>query len=413
MNHLNISKLFISCFILGIALGLSLGCSANQPTANKEVTTDSGIKKYGESKRYRRHGIDVVYLTGTPYEIGVAHGVLCEREIKSLNKKFFRIYDRLKETPQQDWLKLSNQLEKNIPVEYIEEMRGIAQGADIDYKKILFINTLTSLSMKDSCFAFSFINSDNRIITFRQDDELRKTDFHRNTMLFIIKPEQGFGFAAMLTPGWVDGETGINEVGITVSQNNIGIRQKIWDVMPITILSRSMLQYSKTIDDVEKMLDDQQAYPGRLIFVSSKQTASVFEFANTEKARIDMESGFLALSNHARVLPSRKMGSGSEKRLSFVQQVLSDSGHQMTIEKAIELVRTPLISRDTFWDRRRVQNRQAYIFSPATLDFWIALPPSSPGKPACHGEYAGFNLPHELYGTGNRPNPATFPAKQS
>ena len=112
----------------------------------------------------------------------------------------------------------------------------------------------------------------------------------------------------------------INEMGITVSQNNIGIKQKIWDVMPITILSRYMLQYSKSIDDAEKILDDLKDYPGRLIFISSKQSASAFEFANTEKARINMENGFLALSNHARIIPSREIGGGSVKSLSFVQQ---------------------------------------------------------------------------------------------
>jgi hypothetical protein len=39
----------------------------------------------------------------------------------------------------------------------------------------------------------------------------------------------------------VDGESGINEKGITVSQNNISIAQKEWEVMPITLLSRYIL----------------------------------------------------------------------------------------------------------------------------------------------------------------------------
>ena len=77
----------------------------------------------------------------------------------------------------------------------------------------------------------------------------------------------GLGFAAIITPGWIDGETGINEKGITVSQNNIGIKQKEWDVMPITVLSRYMLQYSETINEIDRLLDEQHAYPGRLIFV--------------------------------------------------------------------------------------------------------------------------------------------------
>jgi hypothetical protein len=412
MKNSIIRKIIYSFIILGASLVLWGGCSIDQQPSNIKTESYYGVDEYAQSKKYKRNGIDIVYLTGTPYEIGLAHGSLCKNEIVSLNKRFFEIYDHLEENPRNRWLELSKQLERKIPIEYIDEMRGIAEGADIDYLKILFINTLTTISMKDGCFAFAFKNPGNQIMTFRQDDEYRKNDFHRKMMLFVIKPEKGFGFAAMLTPGWVDGETGLNEKGITVSQNNIGIKQKNWDVMPITILSRCMLQYSKTIDDIERILDDQQAYPGRLIFASSKQTASVFEFANTEKARIDMKDGFVVLSNHARLIPSRQVGSGSVKRLSYVEHALSDNKGQMDVEKALELVRSPVISRDTFWDRMKVHNRQAYIFSPATLDFWIAIPPSNLSKPACYGKYVGFNLLHELYGTENKLNKITFPANK-
>jgi len=231
-------------------------------------------------------------------------------------------------------------------------------------------------------------------------------------VLFIIKPEKGVGFAAIITPGWIDGETGINEKGITVSQNNIGIKQKEWDVMPITVLSRTMLQYSETIDEIDRLLDEQHAYPGRLIFASSTDGASVFEFVNTEKARINMKNGFLSLSNHARVIPSRRSGGNSVKRLSILEEFLTENGDNMSIEKAIELVRTPYLSRDNFWDRLRVHNRQAYIFSPRTLSFWIARPPPNNNKPACYGSYVGFNLMQELYGSGHDPIPKSFPAHQ-
>ena len=138
----------------------------------------------------------------------------------------------------------------------------------------------------------------------------------------------------------------------------------------------------------------------------------MFEFVNTEKARINMKNGFLALSNHARVIPSRRSGGSSVKRLSILEEFLTENGDKMSIEKAIELVRTPYLSRDNFWDRLRVHNRQAYVFSPRTLNFWIARPPSNNNKPACYGSYIGFNLMQELYGSGQDPSPKFYPAHQ-
>ncbi len=125
----------------------------------------------------------------------------------------------------------------------------------------------------------------------------------------------------------------MNEKGITVSQNNIGIKQDIWNITPITHLSRLMLQYSETLDDVERLLDQQQAYPARLIFASNSETAAVFEFANKEKARIDMKGYFLAVSNHARKILSRQLGGTSGKRLSFANEFLSNQMNNLTMER--------------------------------------------------------------------------------
>jgi Acyl-coenzyme A:6-aminopenicillanic acid acyl-transferase len=404
------NKIRKSHIALGLMLILMIGCSINQPAVLIKTKYTNEVKEYGKCRKFIKNGIPVVYLTGTPYEIGLAHGKLCKREIEENNKNFFDFYDRLKKDPQANWLMLSRQLEENIPEEYIDEMRGISVGADIEYDKILFINTLSTISMKNGCFAFAFIDTNQQIITLRQDDEDKYTDFHREMILYIVKPKKGLGFAAILTPGWVDGETGINEMGITVSQNNIGIEQKIWDVMPITVLSRYMLQYSETIDDIEKILCEKKAYPGRLIFASSKDNASVFEFVNNEKSRINMENGFLVLSNHARQIPSKEIGRGSANRLAKAENFLNENIDHMNVEKAIKLVRSPLISRDNFWDTFKVHNRQSYIFSPGTLDFWIAIPPESINKPASYGTYVGFNLQHELYNTGDEPNPKRFPA---
>ena len=326
------------------------------------------------SKKYIKAGITVVYLTGSPYEIGLAHGKLCKNEILTANKPFFDIYEKISLDPQNKWLEISRKLEKHIPKEYVEEMRGIADGAEIEYDKILFLNTLTTISMGNRCFAFAFKETNSKIVTFRQIDNDPKSPLYKNMILYIIKPQKGYGFAAILNPGWVDGESGMNEKGITVSQNNIHIRQTEWEIMPITQLSRQMLQYSKTIDEAEQLLEKQEAFPARLLFVSSKESASIFEIANKEKARIDMENGYLTLANHACLIPSKNVRKSSTRRLDFGNEFLDENFKEMDKKKALELVRSSRISWR--WNLG-VHNMQSFIFSPSDLDFWIAIPPAS------------------------------------
>ena len=279
------------------------------------------------------------------------------------------LYDKLKNDQGNKWIALSKGLERYISEEQIQEMKGIAEGSGVGYEKILWLNTLTTISESSDCFAFSFQKNGSSLLTVRQADLSKEIQLWKKMILYIIKPQKGYGFAALLNPGWVSGETGMNEKGITISENNIKIKQTEWDIMPIDQLSRNALQYSESIDDFEMLLRKQKSYPARLLFVSSKTSAAIFEIANKEMARIDMKDGFLALANHALEIPSKNITASSSKRLKFANMFLRDHWKTMDIEKAIDLVRTPKI---TWRWNPSVNNRQSIIFSPSNLDFWIA-----------------------------------------
>ena len=365
------------------------------------------IGNFNFSRKYIKAGVTVVYLTGSPYEIGLAHGTLCKREILEVNRQYFEYFNQFLDDSSDKWEDFSKELKKRIPQEYLEEMRGISDGSQIEFDKILFLNALSTISMANKCFAFSFRENNSKIITFRQIDNDPKSPLYKNMILYIIKPQKGYSFAAILNPGWVDGETGMNEHGVTVSQNNIGIKQTEWDLMPITHLSRYMLQYAINIDEAEQILDKQEAYPARLLFVSSKKGASIFEIANKEKARIDMKNEPLTLANHACVIASRIIRKSSTRRINYANQFLDENSEDMNIHKAIELVRS---SKITWRWVPGVHNYQSFIFSPSDLDFWIAIPPDTNSVPASYGPYIGFNLRNELYGTGDEASPKAFPA---
>jgi len=365
------------------------------------------IGNFNFSRKYIKAGVTVVYLTGSPYEIGLAHGTLCKREILEVNRQYFEYFNQFLDDSSDKWEDFSKELKKRIPQEYLEEMRGISDGSQIEFDKILFLNALSTISMANKCFAFSFRETNSKIITFRQIDNDPKSPLYKNMILYIIKPQKGYSFAAILNPGWVDGETGMNEHGVTVSQNNIGIKQTEWDLMPITHLSRYMLQYARNIDEAEQILDKQEAYPARLLFVSSKKGASIFEIANKEKARIDMKNEPLTLANHACVIASRIIRKSSTRRINYANQFLNENSEDMNIHKAIELVRS---SKITWRWVPGVHNYQSFIFSPNDLDFWIAIPPDTNSVPASYGPYIGFNLRNELYGTGDEASPKAFPA---
>jgi len=379
--------------LIFIVLILS-GCASKTNIIVSSTAKPSEITKFGESKKIIKNGITVVYLSGSPYEIGFAHGKLCKEEILQAHEFHFWLYDnRNNIESMQGWMKTARDLEKYIPEEYIEEMKGIADGSGIGYDKILFINLLTTVARRKGCFAFAYKDQNSNIHVIRQIDIAIDQELWKKMILFVVKPQKGNIFAAFLNPGWVDGETGMNDKGLYISINAINMQQSKWEIMPITHLTRYILQYAGTMNDVDEILCRQKAFPGKLLFVANKERAAVFEIANDEKARIDMDSRFLALSNHARLLPSRKILKNSQERLKYADRYLMKNIGSMDIDMALQLVKSSRIS--SFW-RNGAQNRQSFIFSPSTLDFFIALPPESDTDPACHNSYVKFNLLDEI-----------------
>jgi len=376
------------------ALLILSGCASKTTIIETSNNQYNNIVEFRNSKKIIKNGITVIYLSGSPYEIGFGHGKLCKEEILQAHEYHFSLYDNRKNSEyMQGWMKSAKEVKKHIPEEYIEEMRGIGDGSGIGYDKILFVNLLTTVARRNGCFAFAYKDKNSNIHVTRQVDLDIRQELWKKMILFIVKPQNGNMFAAISNPGWVDGETGMNDKGLYISQNAINIRQSKLNIMPITHLTRSMLQYADTINDIDKILSEQEAFPVKLLFAASKETAAVFEFANDEKARIDMESRFLALSNHARLLSSKNILNNSQKRLNYANRYLKENIGSMNMDKALQLVKSSRIS--SFW-RNGAQNRQSFVFSPGTLDFFIALSPKSMIGPASHNPYVKFNLLDEL-----------------
>ena len=143
--------------LIGLILTTLLAlCSCVSKTAILETSTaqPSEIIKFGKSKKIVKNGITVVYLSGSPYEIGFAHGKLCKEDILKAHEYHFRVYDNRKNIESmKGWMKTAREIEKHSPEEYIEEMRGISDGSGICYDKILFINSLTTVARRNGCLA--------------------------------------------------------------------------------------------------------------------------------------------------------------------------------------------------------------------------------------------------------------------
>jgi len=373
------------------------------------ITVENDTIKFGESKKYAVGNIKIVSLKGSPFEIGYAHGKLLKEEITEYLKYYIHMiksYAFGTDFGVNLLMKRAKVIEKNSPAEYLEELHGISAGANIDYDLLLIQNTIATTAKSFACSSFAFKDKDSKTIHSRGFDYPYPA-FLSGRILFVIKPDSGNGFFCIERPGWISVLTGMNEKGITFGLHGLyGYSQKTWDTISYNFLLRTVMQYSDTIDDVEKILKQQNTYPITLWLVTSKKGAAVFELANDKIARIDMDKSYLALSNHARILNSMR-GPESTDRLSYLNENLEKNSESMTIEKAIKLNRASIISRPG----SKYKNEHSIIFSTNDLSFWVAMSQKKRIKPACYGAYTGFNLSKLINGHGRSSEPVNFPEK--
>ncbi len=358
-------------------------------------------------KKYEVGGITIVKLNGNSYERGFQNGTLCKNEI---TKAIKITYDELlKDSTRYNYfIKKAKFLEDKLSNDFKSELLGISEGSGIEYKKVLMHNLIFTIEMKFACFACSYINKNNELITLRQLDLNINFDSYKEMILYVIKPDKGYAFFTLSIPGFIDSETGMNEKGITLSQNNIGISQVNWDITPIGELTRHLIQNFKSINEINNYLNQEKEYPARLLFCSSPKTASVFEIANKEKAKINLTNNFICVANHPiKIKNNIPSTDSSYERLNYANDFFKKNSNVIDFKKFLEFIRSSLISRKI---SKTTTNWQSVIFSPSTLNFWIAKQNDVGNNPVCLNEYVGFNLLNLLYDKDCENSPKNLPS---
>ena len=258
-----------------------------------------------------------IHIEGDPYERGYQYGYLASDEIVDMinrwsnwghNQKILKLLPIHTDTPRYDeiseiwWeyckLKAKKHFLKHYPEEYIQEMKGIADGIKdrrgrvhnhpVEFDDILtaneivdcwfsyeypkkgfnpfrrILNSISNLFSKEQTgFCSAFIatgdaTTDGRIVAGHSTHVPQLYIPERFNIILDIKPTKGNRFIMTCPPGTIHSMTDYyqNEKGIVITETTY--QQGPWNIkkVPITIRARRAIQYSDSIDDVVKYLKD-------------------------------------------------------------------------------------------------------------------------------------------------------------
>ena len=153
----------------------------------------------------------------------------------------------------------------NVDNEYQTEIYGLSQYAskDLSYIAPNFLRDLYLHGAHDighavqdlalvGCTSFAVWgdkSEDGNLIFGRNFDFYAGDDFAKDKIVAFINPNEGYPFMMVTWPGMIGVCSGMNTEGLTVTINARKSKIPLIAKTPISILTREILQYARTIDE--------------------------------------------------------------------------------------------------------------------------------------------------------------------
>ncbi len=355
--------------------------------------------------------LQVIELSGSPYEMGTQHGEQLKEQVRGLARERYEIAcqfarDRGVETTREDCLKLARvhlQLHQEQTPRCYEEWSGIAAGADCPLEDVFFANALTDFqdvlwqtagAEIHGCTSFAVSPAGSATGTALIG---QTWDMHASAQdyisLFHRRPLDGPESLTMSTAGCLT-LIGVNEAGIAVGNNNLQPTDARPGIIYLAMLHRALQQTDW--DQSRQAITGADRASGHNYVMAHESGACVdIETTAQQHEEYFVEDPWYVHTNHylsERLKPlenPQQDRCSTEHRIEQITRVLEGSEDLLSPEKL----------RSVFGDHeggdlsicrhgegRQVRSCAFAVADPAARSLWASL------GPPCEGKLTEFNL---------------------
>lgn len=368
----------------------------------------------------------VLHLKGSPYELGYQHGKLLADLVKS---NLTNIIDNQSEQGKsKEYLMykmlrggMHNQLKPHIPERFLEEMKGLAEGAGLSFDDVLAGNLFPEAFHCSGIALMGKATHDHSLYHVRILDYMTDAGLQNRAVVMMVEPDGKNAFINVGYAGSMGSVTGMNDKQITIGEMGGG-GQGHWDGMPMNLLIRDALERASTLTEALSIYNDTPrtceyyyvisdakipdargvyATPKQIHFVKPGENYGMFDVPlppqGDSGGNRTLIKGFELVQSPVQTLiksaDGKKMGflntppedcviiSGEDRYKTFTERLLEQYG------KVNETILQELIKRPVSMKG----NLHNAIFHPSTLEVWIANA-GADGEPACNQPYYHYQL---------------------
>lgn len=327
-------------------------------------------------------GKKILLVSGTPEEMGTAHGLLLSDPVRRLCQRVLYLvgggdslhsgvwsFDRLSE--------IERRTLPHLPKRFLAECDAMAKAAGVSQRDGRAANLFPERFHCSGVAVRGKATVDGKVLHARVLDYMSDIRLQDAATLMVFMPAGRHAWISQGYSGFIGTVTAMNAKGLAVGEMG-GRGVGDWDGMPMSFLLRDLMERATTVDEALDILRRTPRTCEYYYVLSDKSRAMAAVHCDARQMTV-LRPG----QQHPRlprVPEDAVMISGPGRA-----EVLSERLHQQygKIDPAAlrEIVKRPVAMNSNLADA---------VFCPETLDLWIA--DAGRGTPACDEPYSHFNL---------------------
>ncbi|KIX08468.1 uncharacterized protein Z518_03124 [Rhinocladiella mackenziei CBS 650.93] len=273
-----------------------------------------------------------IRCSGTAYEIGLKHGRTAKEEVR----RSVGFYESLfQQNVGYSWPEVRDVATKFLPFlqksfpDYVNEMKGVAEGAGVMFDTILAMNARTEIAygiVNDGCTALAVRTQEHTFLGQNWDWKSGQSP----NMLTLHIEQPGKPTIHMITEAGIIGKIGLNSYGVGVTLNAVGAKGIHFGKIPCHLALRTVLNCTSR-EAAEKTLRKFGVASACHITIADANTGAIgIECTAFDMVEIPMDAnGVCAHSNHmirSHEVEGISLVVDSQFRLQRIQELIRNVG---------------------------------------------------------------------------------------
>lgn len=366
-----------SAFFLAIALASA--ARAESPASQLEIVARDPA---GHGLLCRSQGKTVLFVAGSPSEMGAAQGRLTAEKVRKLVEHVVYVVGAGQTFRSGKWFfdqmaDIERRCGPYIPPRFLEECDALSDAAGLSRRDGRCANLFPELFHCSGIAVRGKATRDGRVLHARVLDYMRDIRLQDGATVTLFMPRGRHAWMSLGYAGFVGTVTAMNEKGLAIGEMG-GRGEGHWDGVPMSLLLRDVMERAATVDEGLAILRQAHRTCEYYYVLSDKSRAMAAVECTPEKFKVLQPGEQDPRLPH--IPADTVLVSGPDRAKVLAERVEKAFG-RIDAAAMIEIIKRPVAMNSNLHDA---------IFSAETLEMWCA--DAGRRTPACDEPYARFQL---------------------